>query len=319
MSDVLAFDFVDENEVRRVLEDYYDQACNAARARSYLGAVVGCGAVAEGVLTWALKRNASRAMVALTTILARDKRRKNKPRPHDRIENWSLDILVEVAKELGLLNDDVKQTCTAIRDYRNLVHPYRRVNGSPRFDASLEQSAFRAIERIVQALGGTASPSPFSEVEMNFCWVIERSLAGCRGPDTPEALKYLWTQGVRALVRLVERTKARVTVEQIHEFGFVDRHVPVRDLGVPTRKQLNEVLDFIDSMLRQKKPVAVSCGAGYGRTGTVLACFRVQKGSSAEGALEWLKQVRPGSAKEILELCPNQHKFISDFYLDARR
>jgi len=49
--DVLTFDFVDKNEVRIVLEDYYAQASKPASANSYLGAVVGYGAVAEGVLT----------------------------------------------------------------------------------------------------------------------------------------------------------------------------------------------------------------------------------------------------------------------------
>jgi atypical dual specificity phosphatase len=308
---VLTFDFVDRNEVRVVLEDYYAQARKAESADSYLGAVVGCGAVAEGVLTWALKRNESGARATLTRILARDSGRRNKPSPHKPIENWRLETLVEVANEMGVLDDDAKQTCEAIRNYRNLVHPYRRVNGSPRFDASLEQSAFRAIERIVQALGGIASPATFSDVEMNFSWVIEDHLAGCRGPNTREDLEYLRAKGIRALVRLEGRT--RVTVEQISDVGLVDYLEPVRDFGTPTRHKLEKILNFIDKMLRQKKPVAVSCGAGYGRTGTVLACFRVRQGRTAQEALTWLQEVRPCSAKEILESCPNQRRFISDF------
>src|SRR5262245_57375543 len=128
---VLTFDFVDRNEVRVVLEDYYAQARKAESANSYMGSVVGCGAVAEGLLTWALKRNDSEARAALTGILARDSQRRNKASPNKPIESWTLDTLVAVAKELGVLDDDAKQTCEAIRNYRNLVHPYKRVNGSP--------------------------------------------------------------------------------------------------------------------------------------------------------------------------------------------
>lgn len=311
---MLTFDFVDREEVRIALEDYYEQARRAATANSYLGAVVGCGAVAEGILTWALKRNDSGARASLTALLARERWRNNKPAPSKPIESWPLETLIEVAKELAILNDDVKQTCEAIRDYRNLVHPYKRVNGSPRFDASLAQTAFRAIERMVQAFGGTAPPSSLSDVEMNFGSVIEGQLAGCRGPHTREDLEFLKAKGIRALVRLVEKTKTGVTLQQIQQSGFADLHRPLRDFDVPTNQQLRDILEFIDGMLQQKKPVAVSCGAGYGRTGTVLACFYIRHGNSDKQALKWLQEVRPGSAKEIIELCRKQRNFISDVY-----
>lgn len=68
----VAFDFVEEVDVRTVLEEYYDQAQKALACHSYLGAVVGCGAVAEGVLTWVLKRNES---VARKTHAARKHKR----------------------------------------------------------------------------------------------------------------------------------------------------------------------------------------------------------------------------------------------------
>jgi len=48
------FSFVSDATVRSVLEDYFAQAVAAYQAGSFLGAVVGCGAVAEGLLTWLL-------------------------------------------------------------------------------------------------------------------------------------------------------------------------------------------------------------------------------------------------------------------------
>jgi atypical dual specificity phosphatase len=307
---VLTFDFVGEKEVREVLEEYYGWAMKAGSAGSYLGAVVGCGAVAEGLLTWALKKRDVKARAALAEMSPHNKY-LSKPDPNKPIEDWTLLTLIEVAKELGVLGPDAGQTFKAIKDYRNLVHPYKRVNGSPRFDASMQKCAFRAIERIVQELGGTASPAMFSDEEINFCWVIEDWLAGCRGPNTLEELNYLKDRGVRALVRLERRLG--VTNKQIKEVGLVDCFEPVKDFGIPTKLQLDRVLKFIDEMRGKKKPVAVSCGAGYGRTGTILACFRARQDGSAQDPLTWLNEVRMKSAREIRENSI-QRKFVSDFH-----
>src|SRR5258708_23910875 len=112
---------------------------------------------------------------------------------------------------------------------------------------------------------------------MNFGWAIENLVAGCRGPSTQADLKYLKAKGIRALVRLERRTG--VTSTQIRQIGLVDYLEPVVDFGTPTEVQIDKILRFIDEEVRKKMPVAVSCGAGYGRTGTVLACFRIRHDS----------------------------------------
>lgn len=215
------------------------------------------------------------------------------------MESWSLEVLIDVSRELDLISDEVKQICEAIRDYRNLVHPYRRVQGSPRFDEALALSAFRAIARIVTGVGGNASPTDYMPAEMKFSWLIADRIAGCRGPKTSDDLAFLKKQGIRAIVRLAEAKYARVTKQQVSGAGLEDCHEPVQDFHAPDPSRLDRILHFIETMRRQNKPVAVSCGAGYGRTGTVLACFLVQQGKSAREALDFIVQVRPGSAEEI--------------------
>jgi atypical dual specificity phosphatase len=41
--------------------------------------------------------------------------------------------------------------------------------------------------------------------------------------------------------------------------------------------------------------VAVHCGAGLGRTGTLVACYLVAGGLSAEDAIAKVRRLRPGS------------------------
>jgi atypical dual specificity phosphatase len=52
---------------------------------------------------------------------------------------------------------------------------------------------------------------------------------------------------------------------------------------------------FITKALSEGKPVGVSCGAGLGRTGTILACYLVSKGLKLEMAVNEVRDKRPGS------------------------
>jgi hypothetical protein len=48
------FSFVSDEIIRRILEDYWAQAQKAMECEVFAGVVVLCGAVLEGLLTWAL-------------------------------------------------------------------------------------------------------------------------------------------------------------------------------------------------------------------------------------------------------------------------
>jgi len=47
---------------------------------------------------------------------------------------------------------------------------------------------------------------------------------------------------------------------------------------VPTQAQVNEFVRFVDEMLDRGQAVLVHCRGGYGRTGTMLACYLVSRG-----------------------------------------
>lgn len=46
--------FVSDEQIRRILESYYSQAVKAYEVGSYVGTLVACGSVLEGLLTFAL-------------------------------------------------------------------------------------------------------------------------------------------------------------------------------------------------------------------------------------------------------------------------
>jgi len=135
---------------------------------------------------------------------------------------------------------------------------------------------------------------------MNFSWIENGRVAGCRGPRTSSDLAFLRSQGIGALVRLAYEEETGMTKRKVEAEEIDDFYEPVRDFTAPSQEQIDRVLKFMRNALDHGKPVAVSCGAGIGRTGTILGCYLVSLGLTAEQAIQQLRLTRPRSA-EVLE------------------
>lgn len=147
-------------------------------------------------------------------------------------------------------------------------------------------------------------------MSLNFGWVIDGKLAGSRGPRSMRDLISLKRQGVGALVRLVESDEAWVTKKDICEVGLEDYNEPVLDFTAPTQAQIDKIIAYIDSHLEHGVPVGVSCNAGIGRSGVILACYLVHTGLTAKEALELVRRKR-GRGPEV----PEQIAAIQDHWL----
>jgi len=91
---------------------------------------------------------------------------------------------------------------------------------------------------------------------------------------------------------MVENHKVRVTPNQVEGHRFKDLHEPVIDFSAPTQNQIDKIITFMELAISNGMPVGVSCGAGIGRTGTILACYLVSKGFHPEQAIEEIKRKR---------------------------
>jgi atypical dual specificity phosphatase len=137
-------------------------------------------------------------------------------------------------------------------------------------------------------------------MSMNFSWVIDNKLAGSRGPRSKSDLIALKRQGIGALVRLVEPYEAWVAPNDVNRAGLEDYNEPVPDFHAPTQAQIDKIIMYIDARLQRGIPVGVSCNAGIGRSGVVLACYLVHKGLNAKDALELVCRKR-GRGPEVPE------------------
>ena len=91
-----------------------------------------------------------------------------------------------------------------------------------------------------------------------------------------------------------------MTTKEVSEVDLQDYNEPVPDFTAPTRTQIDEIVAYIDSHLEHDVPVGVSCNAGIGRSGVILACYLVRTGLTAKNALELIRKKR-GRGPEVPE------------------
>src|SRR5437660_12865335 len=104
------------------------------------------------------------------------------------------------------------------------------------------------------------------------------------------------TQGLSMLVNLHERPDPPDILAQLQAQTI---HLPVPDSHAPTEAQLDAGVAAISEALQQGKRVAVHCGAGLGRSGTLIAAYLVSQGAAPDDAMAQVRSARPGSIETL--------------------
>jgi protein-tyrosine phosphatase len=137
-------------------------------------------------------------------------------------------------------------------------------------------------------------------------WVEAGRLLAGPYPDGAAAADALVGAGFSATVDLTEA-----------EEGWADywsdrpelqhRRIGLRDFAPPTQAGMREALNAIDDLLAQGVQVYVHCRGGRGRTGCVVACHLIERGTSPADALD---AVRRWSGREDSPETSAQREFV---------
>lgn len=134
------------------------EAQRCFRADAHLSAVIMMGSIIEGVLLHKAEHN----MKAANQAKAAPKEKTGAVKP---IHDWSLSSLIDVAHESGWLQGDVKRFSHALRESRNIVHPYVQRLSKDRPDGDTCRICWQVVRAAVADLlevdkqsGGTAQP-----------------------------------------------------------------------------------------------------------------------------------------------------------------
>lgn len=131
----------------------------------------------------------------------------------------------------------------------------------------------------------------FSQSGGSASWITP-SLLACSYPDGDDDLAALASEGISLLVNLHTRPHPS---KQAEAHGIRELHLPTRDFTPPEISDVAAGVAEIERTIAAGRRVAVHCGAGLGRTGTLVACYLVRTGMAAQSAIDAVRRARPGS------------------------
>lgn len=131
---------------------------------------------------------------------------------------------------------------------------------------------------------------------------------------SPAELRSLRSQGVDTIISLSLDAPDEVLLRTLR---FKHHHFPLPDMSAPDMGFIERFVAILDHELDQGRSVAVHCGAGLGRTGTLIACYFVNEGLSAREAIERVRRSRPGAVESAAQEAAVQR--YADYLADKRK
>lgn len=128
-----------------ILQQRVDEIRRALIAGAPLAVIFLCGSTLEGVLLAVARGKTKEFNQAAGS--PKDKSGKVKP-----LNEWTLNDLINVARELNLVGEDVKKFSHALRDFRNYIHPYQQMSSDFHPDEYTAKICWQVLQAAITQL-----------------------------------------------------------------------------------------------------------------------------------------------------------------------
>lgn len=142
------FDFIKDADIRTGLLQDLAMTRSALLNEEWKAATVIAGSIVEALLLWAIKQRVQ-ATVGIARESTVSKGKLSKKPPSDP-EQWSLHDYIEIAAELGVIEEHTAQQARIAKDFRNLIHPGRSLRKQQACNRGTALTANAAVEMVAR-------------------------------------------------------------------------------------------------------------------------------------------------------------------------
>lgn len=128
------------------IEQRFDEIRLCLKAKASLAVIFLCGSTLEGVL---LNAAVQKPQIFNTS--------KSSPKIDNKVkqfQDWSLNDLINVAHDVGLIDLDVKKFSHALRDFRNYIHPLEQASQQFKPDYHTAKISWHVLQAAVANISG---------------------------------------------------------------------------------------------------------------------------------------------------------------------
>lgn len=108
--------------VKPIIQDRMQELERCFKAKAYLSSVIIAGSILEGILLGVAQNYPKEFNQSKSAPITKETEKvKN-------LHEWSLSDMINVAKDIGLIKEDVKKFSHVLRDFRNYIHPFQQMS-----------------------------------------------------------------------------------------------------------------------------------------------------------------------------------------------
>ncbi len=131
--------------LKEELDRRWREAQKCVHVEAFTSAIILMGSVLEGLLL-------ARAQLGASTAYQSSRAPKDKAGKAVAIQDWTLSALLDVATDTGWIKTDRGKFSHALRESRNVVHPWQAVMSRANFDAATCKTSWNVLDASVEDL-----------------------------------------------------------------------------------------------------------------------------------------------------------------------